>query len=439
MLSVEVLDQLSESDVGRRFIDSPDLHAQARVESHPARRIVVDFLYQRPDDCAQAEMRIGTWPDSTLASIRISAERLRVIDRKAASTHRTAVALSLRTDNAPSLLTVPISGLSSTAEPNSLTVESTFDHWHQSHLRGRKDAGESVYRSMHKDVLPSIGALPLCQVDESQIVSLLKRIIDRGSARQAGCVLADLRQMFRWALHEGWIEDDPTAGLRKIDLCGAQQARDRSLSHEEIAELAVRMRSAGLAPHIRRATWLMLSTGARIGEVACIRWSDINLDARTWTIPAQFSHSGRKHVVPLSEFALRHLRPEESTCRDSQWVFPGRLDSEPLSPKALGKQIRDRQRGTQIRGRSAATRELLLSGGAWTPLDLRRTAAALLADLRVRPEVIAACLDRVARADDRKEIVDQISERVCREAFDRLGQWLGSIERPAAEGRRMAA
>ena len=437
MLSVEVLDQLCESDVGRRFVESPDLQAEVRIESHPVRRIVVDFIYQQ----SSRAMRIGTWPDSTLASIRQTAERLRNAPAEGASTRRpaVAVALSLRTDNSPSVLTIPVPGMSSTAEPPLLTVEAAFTHWRHAQLRSRKDAGESVYRSMCKDVLPNIGAIPLGQVDESQIVLLLQKIIDRGSARQAGCVLADLRQMFRWALHEGWIDDDPTAGLRKIDLCGAQEARNRSLSHAEIAELALRMRSAGLAHHIRRATWLMLSTGARIGEIACIRWSDVNLEARTWTIPAQYSHSGRVHVVPLSEFALRHLRPEDVIRRDSQWVFPGRMNDEPLSPKALGKQIRDRQRGTQIRGRSAATRELLLSGGAWTPLDLRRTAAALLADLKVKPEVIAACLDRVDRTDERIAVADRITQGMCREAFDRLGRWLESVERPAVQSHRMAA
>jgi len=199
------------------------------------------------------------------------------------------------------------------------------------------------------------------------------------------------------------------------------------------------MGSAGLARHIRRATWLMLATGARIGEIATARWRDIDVAARLWTIPAQFSHSGHDHVVPLSDFALTHLQPDGAR-QGSDWVFPGRDGTEPLSPKALGKQIRDRQRGTQIRGRSAATRELLLSGGAWTPLDLRRTTAAMMQELRIDPQTIAARLDQSVRSSagqDDTSSSDTLAR--CRDAFDQLGQWLASIERPQSVAQQLAA
>jgi integrase len=293
---------------------------------------------------------------------------------------------------------------------------------------------------MRKDVLPHLGSLALGSIDTDEITKVLNRIVQRGSVRQAGCVLSDMRQMFRWALKEGWIDDDPTSTLSKVALCGTQQRRVRTLSHAEIKELAQRMDSAGLARHIRRATWLMLATGARIGELAAARWRDIDVAARLWTIPAEFSHSGHSHLVPLSDFALSHLQPDGGARHGSDWVFPGRNAEESLSPKALGKQIRDRQRGIQIRGRSAATKELLLSGGAWTPLDLRRTAAAMMRDLHIAPETIAACLDHgVGTSGASGPATDHETLTKCRDAFDQLGLWLVSIERPQPVSDRLAA
>jgi integrase len=292
---------------------------------------------------------------------------------------------------------------------------------------------------MHKDVMPSLGALPANAVRRGQVVGVLERIVERGSARQAGCVLADLRQMFRWAALNGEVDADPTATLRKADFGGTPQVRARRLSDEEVAELAVRMRTARLARHIRHAVWLMLATGARIGEVAHARWRDLDPVARTWTIPAEFSHSGRDHVVPLSAFALRHFSPEGESRRSETWVFPGRYASEALSPKALGKQIRDRQRGSHIRGRASGTTTLLLPGGAWTPLDLRRTAAALMAELGTRAEVIGACLDHAVRGDAQRAYHRLPTLEARREALELLGERLDAIERAQQDGARRAA
>jgi integrase len=252
-------------------------------------------------------------------------------------------------------------------------------------------------------------------------------------------VLADLRQMFRWAAQSGFVEADPTATLRKADFGGAPQARRRRLTDDEVGELASKMRGARLARHIRHAIWLMLATGARIGEIAHARWQDIDLEARTWTIPAEHSHSGRDHVVPLSDFAIRHFLPDGEARRSDIWVFPGRYASEALSPKALGKQIRDRQRGSHIRGRASGTTTLLLAGGAWTPLDLRRTAAALLAEMGVRPDVIGACLDHAVRGDAQRAYhrLPTLDER--RAALQRLGERLEAIERTPQDETRRAA
>jgi len=319
-----------------------------------------------------------------------------------------------------------------------LTVAKAFDAWHVAHLQQRKDGGESVRRSMLKDVLPWIGERPIAELRRDEIAAVLQRIVERGSSRQAGCVLADIRQLLRWALRDGLIDDDPSASLHKNDFISDGTVRSRSLTPDEVRELARKMTASGLSSHIRTAVWLMLATGARIGEIASARWQDIDANTRTWTIPAHLSHSGHAHAIPLSDFALKHLRSTDGLRRSPTWVFPSRDDTEPLSPKALGKQIRDRQRGTQIRGRSAATTMLLLSGGAWTPLDLRRTTASLMSMMGVHHAVISACLDQAMRGVAAQlPIAGGVVE--CRQAFARLGDYLQRIENGQSSDERLAA
>lgn len=471
MLSNLELERLTEADVGRRLADSPGLTGCVRIEPRPVRRVVVDFMLGVGETGLPREVKVGTWPDRTLAEIRLVADRARRADQiePAVAPALAMTARALDKGPAPSVTSVPprsggapSPGLAArppvdaggravigpgplfeaTSQPRAAvepSVAEVFERWRAGALAARKDGGESVRRSMHKDVLPSLGELPAHAVRRGQVVAVLARIVERGSARQAGCVLADLRQMFRWAAQSGWVDADPTATLRKSDFGGAPQARRRRLSDVEVAELASKLRAARLARHIRHAIWLMLATGVRIGEVANARWQDIDASARTWTVPARFSHSGRDHVVPLSTFALRHLMPDGEPRRSDQWVFPGRYASEPLSPKALGKQIRDRQRGSHIRGRASGTTTLLLANGAWTPLDLRRTAAALMAEQGTRSDVIGACLDHAVRGDAQRAYhrLPTLEER--REALERLGAWLDGVERaPSDAGQRAA-
>lgn len=462
MLSNLELERLGESDVGRRLVDATGLIGLVRIEPRPVRRVVVDFSVRSGEPGRPRDLRVGTWPDRTLAEIRQNAERVRRAEDQSPAPARalaqspgaSTVSVPPRSAAVPGWLAArpdaadqaspsvgPLfdaAGVAAPAAPVrtlvSPSVAEVFEAWRAGALSARKDGGESVRRSMHKDVLPTLGSAKANSVRRGQVVAVLERIVERGSARQAGCVLADLRQMFRWGVAAGHLESDPTATLRKADFGGAPQARRRRLTDDEVAELASKMRGARLARHVRHAIWLMLATGARIGEIAHARWSQIDLEARTWTIPPEHSHSGRAHVVPLSDFAMRHFVPEGEPRRSDTWVFPGRYASEALSPKALGKQIRDRQRGSHIRGRASGTTTLVLAGGAWTPLDLRRTAAALLAELGTRPDVIGACLDHAVRGEAQRAYhrLPTIEER--REALQKLGERLDGIERGAPQG-----
>jgi integrase len=425
MLSNIELDHLTESDIGRCLSDVNGLKGWVRIESRPARRVVVDFSIRLGAAGRQRDQKLGTWPDRSLADIRRTAEQLRQAPMVA------AIALKQTPATAKTRVSVPRIG--------SMTVAELFDGWCREALADRKDAGESVRRSLRKDVMPHIGVLPAASVTPTEVCALLERIVERGAPRQAGCVLADLRQMFRWGLQAGAIDTDPTASLRKSDFGGAAQERSRTLSADEVCELADRMHAGRLAPHVRHAVWLLLATGMRVGELVQARWIDIDLHRRIWTIPAELSHNGRSHSLPLSGFALRHLEPGLRLKRSDQWIFPGRIPSEPLSAKALGKQIRDRQRGTQIRGRSNATQTLLLSGGAWTPLDLRRTTAALMLENGTDPALISACLGQSLRPLPSAGDNDEPDFDRCTQVFETLGNRLQEIERLSQAGERQTA
>jgi integrase len=77
-------------------------------------------------------------------------------------------------------------------------------------------------------------------------------------------------------------------------------------------------------------------TAARTGEVLGARWSEIDLAAAIWTVPAQRMKAGQEHRVPLAGPALallRRARPSEPDA--AALVFPGFRAGRPLSDKGM--------------------------------------------------------------------------------------------------------
>jgi integrase len=72
-----------------------------------------------------------------------------------------------------------------------------------------------------------------------------------------------------------------------------------------------------------RALEFAVLTAARSGEVRGATWSEVDLRAALWTIPASRMKSGREHRVPLSKPALKLLRSLPGDRLPEGHLFPG--------------------------------------------------------------------------------------------------------------------
>ena len=88
-------------------------------------------------------------------------------------------------------------------------------------------------------------------------------------------------------------------------------------------------------------------TACRSGEARGATWSEIDLGARLWTVPAARMKSGRQHRVPLSDAACELLAPlaEIYSENPAAPAFPGRDDKSPLSDMSLTAVLRRMNRG----------------------------------------------------------------------------------------------
>lgn len=108
---------------------------------------------------------------------------------------------------------------------------------------------------------------------------VLDRVKARGALRLANRLLAELRQMFGYALVREVIATDPTHGIKKKDVGGANEERDRVLSLAELRALPSALKAADIQASTEHAILLLVATAARVGELIAAKKAQIDLDA----------------------------------------------------------------------------------------------------------------------------------------------------------------
>jgi integrase len=95
----------------------------------------------------------------------------------------------------------------------------------------------------------------------------------------------------------------------------------------------------GVEGFAARALELTTLCASRTDEVLAARWCEFDLDAKTWTIPAERMKGDREHVVPLSDEAVALLRALPRVAHE-ELVFPGRRAGRPLGHDRMLDRLR---------------------------------------------------------------------------------------------------
>ena len=149
--------------------------------------------------------------------------------------------------------------------------------------------------------------------------------------------------MLDYAKARGWREgEDPARWRGHIANLLPKRSKVASVKHHpalpyrEIVPFMEKLRAQdGFAA---RALELAILTACRSSEVLEAPWSEIDLEAAVWTIPAERMKGKKEHRVPLSPQAIILLRTLLSST--SEWVFPGERKERPLSDMAMNMLLR---------------------------------------------------------------------------------------------------
>ncbi|MBG0802112.1 integrase arm-type DNA-binding domain-containing protein [Methylocystis sp. H4A] len=116
-----------------------------------------------------------------------------------------------------------------------------------------------------------------------------------------------------------------------------QRGHHPALAYAAVPEMMAALRqSGGVAA---RCVEFLALTCARSGEARGATFSEIDREARTWTVPAERMKSGKTHVVPLSDRALAIVEAMRQRAT-SDLIFGGGVDGRPISDTAMTKALR---------------------------------------------------------------------------------------------------
>jgi integrase len=188
---------------------------------------------------------------------------------------------------------------------------------------------------------PEFGDTPVADVDTADVMTVLEPIW-QVKTETASRVRGRIETVLDYAGSRGWrAGDNPARWRGHIANMLPKKSKVQPIEHH--AALAWRQMSGflvelaqqkGLAAQALQFTIL---TAARTSEAIEAKWSEFDLKAKVWTVPASRMKAGREHRVPLSDAAIAVLEAIAPLRNDEKgdWAFPGAREGRPLSNMAF--------------------------------------------------------------------------------------------------------
>ena len=184
-------------------------------------------------------------------------------------------------------------------------------------------------QSLATYVLPAIGSRRVDEVTSGDVMDCLAPIWNN-RPETAKRVRQRIAAVMKWAIAQGYRQDNPAGGAVTAALPkqGSGRKHLRALPHRDVADAVGRIRRSDAYATVRLAAEFATLTAARSGEVRGVRWDEINLDTRLWTIPGERMKAGRQHRVPLAGRVVELLEEARAYSDGSGLVFPSKSDGE---------------------------------------------------------------------------------------------------------------
>lgn len=278
------------------------------------------------------EMGLGGFPAVTLAMAHEKAREAREL---------------IRQGRDPILLAREAQSALRAEQARALTFEQCAEAYIEAHEVGwRNEKHTQQWRSTMKTyVYPVMGDMLVRDVALAHVLKVLEPIW-RTKTETASRVRGRMESVLDWAKGRGYrAGDNPAAWKGNLDAQLPKREKVAKVEHHQalaVGEVGAFMRNLrGQEGLGAKALQFAILTAARSGEVRGMAWSEVDLEAAVWTVPADRMKAGREHRVPLSAAAVELLKALPQT-PGSQLVFTAPRGG-PLSDMTLTAVLRRMQ------------------------------------------------------------------------------------------------
>lgn len=195
---------------------------------------------------------------------------------------------------------------------------------------------------------PTIGAMNVATVNTALVLQILEPIW-KTKTETATRLRGRIENVLAWATVRKYRQgENPARWKGHLDQLLAKPSKVSTVTHH--AALPWREMGAFMMDLRKQegvgaaALEFAILTAARSGEVRGATWSEVDIEARTWTIPGGRMKAEKEHRVPLSDDVLAVLTRMQE-CRLGEYIFPGMKEGKPLSDMSLTAVMRRMERG----------------------------------------------------------------------------------------------
>jgi integrase len=193
--------------------------------------------------------------------------------------------------------------------PDKITLGQWIEQWLAIGAPGRRQrqvGGRALQRYsqlLRTHVVPALGTRPLQQIQPTEIDALYRRIEGKIAPATQQYVHVVLGSCLSTALRKGLLAINPLDRAEKVPGRG-ESDHGEVLDQDELRALVDAFRDSVLFPIVAAAAF----TGARRGEILALRWSDLDVEARTLRIERSVDHVKGQALALKSPKTARGIR-----------------------------------------------------------------------------------------------------------------------------------
>ena len=212
---------------------------------------------------------------------------------------------------------------------------------HRPTWRNPKHAQQWI-NTLSEYAFPKFGKTLVSDVTTSDVLSALSPIWNT-KPETARRVKQRIGTVMKWAVAKGWRQDNPadaiSTALPKQD--ASKKQHRKALPYSEVAACIDTVKASGAGLTTKLAFEFIVLTACRSGEARLATWSEFDLAAKEWLVPASRMKAKRDHRVPLSGRVLEVLAEAKSLSDGGDLVFAGTKQGRPLSDMTLSKLVKE--------------------------------------------------------------------------------------------------